>query len=122
MPPIMFLFVMILAQTIFNSVDSTMLGLIHGDYEVGIYSAAHKVLNIINQVIGSLLWVIMPRMAYYFADEDYDSINKLLKKILQFNITVGLPCVLGVIIIAKDIICIVAGQSFVEATPVSTPA
>ncbi len=118
MPPIMFLFVMILAQTIFNSVDSTMLGLIQGDYEVGIYSAAHKVLNIINQVIGSLLWVIMPRMAYYFADEDYDSINKLLKKILQFNITVGLPCVVGVIVIAKDIICIVAGQSFVEATPV----
>ena len=118
MPPIMFLFVMILAQTIFNSVDSTMLGIIHGDYEVGIYSAAHKILNIINQVIGSLLWVIMPRMAYYFAEGDYADINILLKKILQFNITVGLPCVVGIIAIAKDIISIVAGQAFVAAAPV----
>ena len=83
--PIMYLFVMILAQTIFNSVDSTMLGLMHGDHEVGIYSAAHKINNIINQVVGSLLWVIMPRMSYYFAERKYDEINILLRKILGFN-------------------------------------
>lgn len=118
MLPIAYLFVMILAQTIFNSIDSTMLGLMHGDYEVGIYSAAHKILNTINSVIGSLLWVIMPRMAYYFAEGDYESINILLRKILHFNITIGLPCVVGTVVIAKDIICIVAGEAFVEATPV----
>ena len=40
--PIMYLFVMILAQTIFNSVDSTMLGIFRGDYDVGIYATAHN--------------------------------------------------------------------------------
>lgn len=118
MAPIMFLFVMVLAQTIFNSVDSTMLGSIHGDHEVGIYSAAHKISNIINQIAGSLLWVIMPRMAYYYAEKDYESINRLLRKILQFNITLGLPCVIGTMILSKDIISAVAGTAYVEATPV----
>ena len=116
--PILYLFVMILAQTVFNSVDSTMLGLMHGDYEVGIYSTAHRILNIINQLVGSLLWVIMPRMTQYFSDENYNEVNRLVRKILGFNFTLGLPCALGCILIADDIIMLVAGEPFLEAGPV----
>ncbi len=118
MAPIMYLFVMILAQTVFNSVDTTMLGLFHGDYEVGIYSTAHKIDGIINQVIGSLLWVIMPRMSYYFAEKKYDEVNKLLRKVLGFNILLGLPCAIGCVAIAEDLIRVVAGDPFIEAAPV----
>lgn len=116
MMPIIYLFVMVLAQTIFNSVDSTMLGLIKGDYEVGIYSIAHKIMNIISQVVGSLLWVIMPRMSYYFIEKNYKEINKLLRKVLGFNLLFGLPCAVGVSVIAEDIIKVVAGQAFMEAS------
>ena len=118
MMPILYLFVMILAQTIFNSVDSTMLGLVHGDFEVGIYSAAHKITNIINQVVGSLLWVIMPRMSYYFAEKKYDEVNKLLRKVLGFNLLFGLPCGVGCFVLADDIIRIVAGNAYIKAAPV----
>jgi len=118
MTPIIYLFVMVLAQTVFNSVDTTMLGTIHGDYEVGIYGTAHKILNIINQVIGSLIWVIMPRMSYYFAEKDYDSVNRLLRKVLGFNLMLGLPCVVGCCMLSEDIILVVAGKSYIEAAPV----
>lgn len=118
MLPILYLFVMILAQTIFNSVDSTMLGLIHGDHEVGIYSAAHKITNIISQVVGSLLWVIIPRMSYYFAEKKYDEVNKLLRKVLGFNMFLGLPCAVGCYVIADDVIRVAAGEAFIEAAPV----
>lgn len=118
MLPILYLFVMILAQTIFNSVDNTMLGLMHGDYEVGIYSAAHKILNIINQVIGSIVWVIMPRMSFYFAERNYNEVNRLLRKVLGFNFILGLPCAIGCCMIAEDLILVVAGESFIEAAPV----
>ncbi len=114
--PIVYLFVMLLAQTIFSSVDATMLGLMHGDYEVGIYSTAHKILNIINQVVGSLLWVIMPRMSYYFASGDYTEVNKLLGKILNFNLTLGLPCAVGTILLAKEAILVIAGEAYVDST------
>ena len=57
--PILLLFVMILAQTIFSSADVTMLGIMKGDYEVGIYSTAHKIENIIAQVVSSLARVVM---------------------------------------------------------------
>ena len=116
--PIVFLFSMILAQTIFNSVDSTMLGIMHGDKEVGIYSVAHKVLMIINQVVGSLLLVIIPRMSYYFAEDDYEAANKLLTKVFGFNMLLGLPIVVGVLMTSEEIIGIVAGPDYAESIPV----
>ena len=116
--PILFLFVMILAQNIFNNVDSTMLGLMHGDREVGIYSAAHKISNMINQVVGSLLWVIMPRMSYYFAEKNFDEVNRLLRKVLGFNILFGLPCAVGCCIMSDDVVRVLAGDAFIEAAPV----
>ena len=113
--PIMLLFVMILSQTIFNNLDMTMLGIYVGDAEVGIYSAAHKIYNIVNQLVASLLWVIMPRLSYYFSKNDYNKINELLRKVLGFYFFFGLPCAIGTFFISKDIIIVVAGLDFVDA-------
>ena len=118
MKPIMLLFVMILAQTIFNSVDSTMLGIIHGDREVGIYTTAHRISNIITQLITSLLWVIMPRMSYFFAKGDYTQINSLLRKVLGFNALFGLPCAAGAFVLSDEIILILAGSEYGESSAV----
>lgn len=116
--PILLLFVMLLAQNIFNNVDSTMLGLMIGDREVGIYGAAHRMYNIINQVVASVLWVIIPRMSYYFNKGDYEEINGLLRKVLGFNFLIGLPCATGAFILSNDIVYIIAGSSFLEASSV----
>lgn len=113
--PILLLFVMILAQTIFNSLDITMLGLMKGDYEVGLYCSAVKIKQIISQVVTSLAWVIMPRMSMYFEQKDYVQINRMLRKVLSVLITIGLPCVVGVLCLSKDIILIIAGEPYVEA-------
>ena len=116
--PIMLLFVMMLSQTIFNNVDITMLGYLKNDYQVGIYSVAYKVVRIISQVVQSLSYVVIPRLSYYFFNEDYENANKLLRKILSFNIALGLPIVTGVIMMAKDIIFIAGGESYVEAVSI----
>lgn len=118
MKPIIFLFVMAFSQTIFNNVDVTMLGLMKGDYEVGIYSTANKVTRIISQMVSSVAFVIIPTLSRYFADGNFDEANKLLKKVLLFNITLGLPCVVGVIMLADDIIYLVGGEGYVGAEPV----
>jgi len=118
MTPILYLFVMLLAHTIFNSVDSTMLGLMHGDYEVGIYSTANKMFNLVSQLISSLLWVILPRMSYYFSEGNYDKINKLLRKILAFNALLGLPLAVGTYMLSKDIILIISGDKYIDSAEV----
>lgn len=113
--PIMLLFVMILAQTIFNSSDITMLGLMKGDYEVGLYSTAVKIVNLVSQLMASLFWVVMPSMSTYFENSDYKSINKNLNRILRLFTTFGFPCATGCILLSKEIMFIVAGEKYVSA-------
>ncbi len=113
--PILLLFVMSLAQIIFTNVDITMLGIICNDYEVGIYSTALKLTHVIGQIVQSAAFVLIPRLSVLFERNDYSAINKLLRKILNFNITLGLPSVVGTIMIAEDIILIIGGPEFHES-------
>lgn len=113
--PIALLFVMILAQTIFNSSDITMLGLMKGNYEVGLYSTAVKMSDLISQIVASMAWVIMPRMALYFEQEDYDKINETLKKALNVLVTLGLPCAVGCMCLSGEIIQIFSGDEYLGA-------
>lgn len=114
--PIIFLFVMILAQNIYTNVDSTMLGIMRGDWDVGIYSSAHKIVHIISQVIVSIVWVIMPRASVYFANNDFELINNLVNKTLRFFTMLGLPCIVGVYFLADDIVFLAGGDEFAKSS------
>lgn len=116
--PILFLFSMMLSQSIFNNADVTMLGLMKGDFEVGLYSTAHKVTNVIGQVVQSIIFVLIPRLSILFSKRDYENINRLLKKLLQFNIALGFPITTGVIMLSKDIVFIIGGAEFNNAAPI----
>ena len=89
MIPILFLFVMTLSQTVFNSADITMLGLMKGNYAVGIYSTAAKIERVISQVVSSIVMVLIPRLSYMFDSGEYDKINALLRKVLKPRLEKG---------------------------------
>lgn len=113
--PILLLFTMILAQTVFKNTDITMLGLIKSDYEVGIYSTAVKVYNIINQLVTSIVWVLLPRISYLFAQEGKEELHAILKKALGFLVGLGLPIIAGILVTADDVILLCAGAEFASA-------
>ena len=113
--PILLLFVMSLAQTVFISADTTMLGLMKNDYEVGIYSTAIKIERMISQVVSSNVFVLMPRMSYLYGTEDTEKINSMLRKILAVFLVIGLPCFAGAFAIADDLILLVAGAEYMAA-------
>lgn len=113
--PIIVMFVMIFSQTVFSSADITMLGLIKGDYSVGIYSTASKIERLISQVVSSMVLVLIPRLSYLFSTKDYDLINEMLRKVLGIILILGLPIFAGAFSIADDIIYIIAGDKFIDA-------
>ena len=118
LPPIFFLFVMSLSQTIMQNADVTMLGLMKSDYDVGLYTTANKMVRLAAQLVQSLAFVIIPRLSIYFLEQDYDSINAFLRKVLNFNITLGLPITIGIEMMASDIVYILGGAEYIEAVPV----
>lgn len=116
--PIIMLFVMLLAQTVFNNVDITMLGLMRGNHEVGIYSTAYKVSNLISQLVFSLIWVMLPQLTQLFSRERFNEVNALLRKVLGFYVTLGFPLAVGGFMVADDAIVAFAGREFADSAPV----
>lgn len=116
LPPIMLMFSMILTQTIYVNSDMTLLGLFKGDYEVGLYSVSVKIYTIVNTLIASIAFVVMPKMSELFARKDYVEINKLVRYTLNCIVTLGFPCVVGINVVAKEIIELIAGEEYLGAT------
>lgn len=114
-PPIITLLGMLLAQQIFVNVDTTMLGIMKGDLEVGLYSTATKIYLIVNQMIASIAWVVMPRMSLLLAEKNSKKIEKLLEYVGNIIATMGVPCVTGMLFLATDILEIAAGSEYIAA-------
>lgn len=115
LPPIMLLFSMILTQTIYVNSDMTILGLIKGDHQVGLYSTSVKIYNLVNTMVASIAWVVMPQLSAFFDRKDYGEINKLLKYSMNFILVLGIPSVCGMEIIAPHLIYVIAGKEYVDA-------
>lgn len=105
-----------LAVSIYVSADTTMLGWMVGDYYVGIYAVAVKVYNIIKTMLASLYVVAIPRLSYYVGSHNEDEFKKLYSKILTYLTLLLLPCMAGLISLSKDIILLLSGEEYLEAT------
>lgn len=117
LPSIMVLFSLILSQTIYVNSDVTMIGLFRGDHEVGLYSTAVKIYNIVNTMVASVAFVVMPKLTYWYARKDYDQINDLLRYGLGFIVTLGFPCIAGVNAVCSDVVELLAGSAYLPAVP-----
>lgn len=115
LPPILLLFAMMLSQTVLNSLDTTMLGLMQGDYQVGLYGAALKINNIVSQMVASIAWVVMPELSKQFAQKDYTQVNRLLRGAALFTVVLGVPCVVGIMSIPGEILQVAGGAEYLEA-------
>lgn len=113
--PVFFLFVTVLSQNVFNNCDITMIGLSLGDYFVGLYTTAHKIINIVFLVVASICWVMMPQLSVLFSNKNYNEANVLLYQIIGFTIALGMPIFCGINLLAKELILIVGGNSYLGA-------
>lgn len=118
MPPVLLLFSMLISQQILTTTDVTMLGLMRTNQEVGIYSTALKISTIVSQLVFSILWVLLPRLSKQFSEGLESERNVLLRKALGFLWGFGLPCAIGVMLVGKDVILIIAGHEYLEAAPI----
>ena len=63
--PILIIFASNIAIMIYVYSDTTMLGFITSDYEVGIYSVSVKIYNMIKNLLSSILIVSIPRLSMF---------------------------------------------------------
>lgn len=117
MKPIITIFGMSVAGTIYQDSDITIIGYMKGDAAVGLYSAAVKIMYVLTNMISSLGAVILPRMAYYIKSGRKNQFDKLTGQTIQFVLMLTFPIAAGVFLLSKDILLLVCGQEFADAYP-----
>lgn len=120
MKPMVYMFGVSIASVIYLNSDITMLGWMRNDKEVGIYSTASKMNQVLCTLIKSLSTVIMPRLAYYIENSQKDHFNHLLKKAFRFMMLMIVPCMVGMLLISPEVIHLIAGKNYEEFMPGNT--
>lgn len=113
---IMILFGMTICVQIYTHIDVTMLGFMVGDNSVGLYSVATKMANVTFLLIISITAVLTPRISYYYQKRKWDEIERLSYKAINYILLLGIPAMIGLILLASEIINIFNGNSYIEAT------
>lgn len=110
--PMMIFFLSNVASSIYLNSDITIIGLISGNYYVGLYSVSVKIYTIIKQLCNSLMLVSMPRLSYYIGEGRIDDCNKLLSNILNSLLLFLIPSMAGLVMLRDSLIKIIAGTGF----------
>lgn len=117
--PIFILFAFAIASSIFTTLDTSMLGFLASDTDVGYYSAGVKLTRMVRNLFPAVYTVLFARLAYYFAHKDEKSLQDLTAKTLNFCFCFALPVSVGLILLMKPLVLLFCGQTYLDAITVS---
>lgn len=115
--PIMIMAVGVILASIYGKVDTTMLGIMSGERETGLYTNGLKIIDMVITTSTAITAVFMPRLSYYYI-HDKNEFNNLIKKgndILSF---ITFPICIGLFVIAPKAVQLLFGDEFIEAATI----
>ena len=110
--PILIFFAMSCATTVYLNLDTTMLGFMKTDEDVGYYNAAVKVKNILVSMVTSLGTVLLPRITVYLKKNDNEKFKNLSIKAIHFVMFISIPMLIYFIIFAKASVLLLSGEEY----------
>ena len=105
------LFIPVLVENIYTSMDKIMLGVMDSKISVGFYENAEKAL-ISQRIIHALIAVIMPRMSFLIYNHRKEEINKLMKKIIESAMILSVLFAIVTVAVSKEFSVIFWGEEF----------
>lgn len=102
----------LLFTSIYTSLNVVILGMLTDDIQVGFYSTAAKLFNIILAVFSALTGVLLPRMSALLSEQQDGKFNELLSKSTTLLLNVSVPLIIFTFFMSQQIILIIAGQGY----------
>ena len=110
--PIFVFFAMACAITVYTNLDTVMLGFMKANTDVGYYSVAIKIKNVLISLITSLGAVLLPRCSYYIKNNLFDEFKNVSFKAMSFIFVFSIPLMIYFILFAKIIVLFLFGSAF----------
>ena len=114
---ILIFFGMTVVTSIYTMLDTTMLGFLSNDTEVGYYAASTKLGHMVLSMLTAITGVLLPRLTNYVQKNDESSFNQLVIKSANILIVLSIPMTFGLIILARPLVLLLSGTQYLQAVP-----
>jgi len=98
--------------SMYTTFNTTYLGFVSTNEEVGYYSTATKLFTIIIALYTAFTGVMMPRMSSLLAEGKREEFNRLINKSVNVLTTFAVPLLIVCIIFSSDIIMLLSGPGY----------
>ncbi len=116
--PVFILFGMRVAASLYVTLDTTLLGFLTEDTQVGYYEVANKMTRIVVSLITSVTAVMLPRLSFFVAKNDFTAFTTLSEKSFEMILLFSMPMSAGLFVLSENIVLLVSGTQFEFAIPV----
>jgi O-antigen/teichoic acid export membrane protein len=103
---------------IMRSADSWMLSGIIGPSAVAIYAVALKVANVLEMPVNVIASIMFPKMVQRLKEDGISSARHMYERSVAIILSILIPVVIGIIVLADLIVDIIAGVGYEEAGPI----
>lgn len=110
--PNLILFAPVIAQSVFQLMDKSMLGWFSTKAQSGYYFNVDMLVNVPEGIIGGLGTVFLARLSYLYAEQNEKEINGVLLQSFELFTCVACPLVFGIAGIANEFVPLFFGQLF----------
>ncbi|GAB6863576.1 MULTISPECIES: flippase [Bacteroides] len=116
--PMLVLGIYAILTNMYLSFNIMYLGFVSNDDQVGYYTTATKIQNIILALYTSFTLVMMPRISSMLAKKDMDGIKNAIAKSLNLLYAFAFPIIVLSVVFAYQIVYIIAGSGYEQTVPV----
>lgn len=113
--PIMTFFAASIAGTINANTDTLMIGILDGNYSVGIYSFSVKIKNLLVSVMSAGLTVFIPRFSKFVSEGRDRKFREEFRIVVILTMSIAIATSGYVILFVNEIILLLGGKSYMEA-------
>lgn len=109
--------IVIILGTIYFRIDTVMLSVMKGSFDVGIYGAPYKVLEVFLAIPTVFMSSVLPIITKSLSS-DMNKARTMFCKAFDFLSLTALPLIAGTLVIATPVMVLIAGNDFALSGPV----
>lgn len=114
---VLIFFGMVVAGSVYTSLDITMLGFLSDESTVGMYTAANKMNRVVLTMITAATGVLLPKVSNMLMTGNNAEHKIIFQKSIRFILLFSIPCCAGLFLLSKEIINVFCGIDYLDAVP-----
>lgn len=108
-------FGMSLVTSLYTVLDSTMLGFLTNDVEIGYYTAATKINKLVIGLLSATFGILLPRFTVYLQNNENNKFKELVQNSINIMILLSIPMIFGLTVLSEPLVLLFSGDLYLPA-------